>query len=111
MPVAPAVRVQQDKHAAEPQVRTGASGLPCAMVYGLYAISPAPGSLAAVIDPMRHTGRLDTSFGVSEPRDFAVRKAPLVRASTSDAPTSTALPIQRLVTTRTPLIRTGTEAG
>jgi hypothetical protein len=40
VPFAPMVRVQQKKHAAEPQVRAGSSGLPCAMVLRLIRALP-----------------------------------------------------------------------
>jgi len=71
----------------------------------------APGLLATVRDNALARIALDTSIGVSGPRDFTSASAAFVRATKrDDALASTALPVQRFVTTRTSLIRTGTWA-
>jgi hypothetical protein len=44
----PAARLQQRKQAAVTTGSTGSTGLPCAMAYGLYALSSGTGSLAPV---------------------------------------------------------------
>jgi hypothetical protein len=50
------------------------SGIPHAMVLTAYTRSPrGPGSLAPVIPEKLASQELDTSVGVSGPRDFAVR--------------------------------------
>jgi hypothetical protein len=50
------------------------SGIPCAIVYSLYVISPGTGSLAPVARVMRSIIReLGISTGMPEPHDFAVR--------------------------------------
>src|SRR6201986_4478584 len=64
-PVAPAARMQK----IMPQVRRD-NGTPCAMVYGLYALSPESGLVSLRRLPVC-TGRLDPSVGRSGPRDFA----------------------------------------
>ncbi len=63
-----------------PQVRPDTPGLPCAMGYGLYAISPGIGCVAPVC-VMRKHHRIGASTEAPEPRDFTVRDAPLVRAN------------------------------
>jgi hypothetical protein len=52
-----------------PQARRN-TGTPCAMVYGLYALSPESGLVSLRRLPI-DTGRLDPSVGRSGPRDFA----------------------------------------
>jgi len=53
------------------QVTPESPGIPHAMVYGLYVISPAIGFLATVACGTDR--KLDTSTEVSEPHDFAIR--------------------------------------
>jgi hypothetical protein len=53
------------------QVTPESPGIPRAMVYGLYVISPAIGFLATVA--CRTDRKLDTSTEVSGPHDFAIR--------------------------------------
>src|SRR6202048_245993 len=56
------------------QVTPESPGTPRAMVYGLYRALPGePGFLATVAPEKLASQELDTSVGVSGPRDFAVR--------------------------------------
>src|SRR5450432_3338597 len=55
------------------QVTPESPGIPHAMVYGLYVISPANGSFATVIPEKLASHELDTSTAMSGPHDFAVR--------------------------------------
>jgi hypothetical protein len=60
------------KHTVVTTGGAGSSGLPCAMVLRLISRSPrGPGTFAPVIGGLLR--QLDTSVGVSGPRDFAVR--------------------------------------
>src|SRR6185437_15204411 len=82
----------QNKKAYE-QVTTGpptSSGLPCAMVYGLFCALPGVHDLLVTVARAiaeRHHRELGTSQGVPEPRSFAVR---VWRRSSTGANTSTA---------------------
>jgi hypothetical protein len=50
------------------------SGIPCAVGYGLYEVSPGTGLIAPVIGAMpQHHRQLGISTGMPEPHDFAVR--------------------------------------
>src|SRR5450756_886023 len=49
------------------------SGIPHAMVYGLYVISPVIGFLATVIPEKLASQELDASAEASGPHDFAIR--------------------------------------
>src|SRR5450631_3077882 len=55
------------------QVTPESPGIPHAMVYGLYVISPANGSFATVAPEKLASQELDTSTAMSGPHDFAVR--------------------------------------
>jgi hypothetical protein len=70
----PRSRVQnaQTKTHTSIQVQRRQSGLPCAMVYGLYALSPVTG-LSCHRHPRNDFRELDASVGASGPHDFAVR--------------------------------------
>ena len=84
------------------------TGLPCAVVYGLYALFPV--NLALSPSPPRCVGivgLLGTCMGVPEPHDFAVRDQ---RRSSVSAITSTAFR-STFVTTRTPLVSVRNEAS
>jgi hypothetical protein len=65
-------RVQQEKHAAEPQVQPEQPTFPAQWFYGLYALSPVTGLFChrhfAII-----VARLSASVGAPGPHDFAVR--------------------------------------
>jgi hypothetical protein len=79
------------------------SGLPRAVVYGLYVLSLVSQCLFATIASQHAFGactRLDASVGASGPHDFAVRKS-AVRLSAPSRPPHSA---SRFVTTRTPLV-------
>ncbi|GLH81412.1 hypothetical protein SSBR45G_63210 [Bradyrhizobium sp. SSBR45G] len=81
MPIAPMVRVQKKSTRQNHRYGPEHPAFPARWFTGLYALSPVPGLLATVIGTMHGNGRFDTSFGISGPRDFAVRRTPLVRAS------------------------------
>jgi hypothetical protein len=70
--LAPMVRVQQKKHAAEPQVQPDQPAFPAQWFYGLYVISSVTG-----LSCHRHfainAARLSASVGAPGPHDFAVR--------------------------------------
>ena len=68
------------KHAAEPQAQPRSPGLPCAMVYGLYALSPGTGVLAPVAVRSSKRRRLDLSTGRPGPHDFTVLSELVVRS-------------------------------
>jgi len=57
------------------QVTPESPGIPYAMVYGLYVVSPVIGFLATVADEKLR--RLDASTEASGPHDFAVRESAL----------------------------------
>ncbi len=65
-------RLQEEKQAAVTTGSAESSGIPCAMVYGLYALSSGTGFLAPVC-VMRKHHRIGASTGTPGPRDFAVR--------------------------------------
>ena len=67
-----------------PQVRRN-TGTPCALVYGLYALSPESG-LVSLRRLKLIIFRLDPSVGRSGPRDFAVRLDPFVLAKNATGP-------------------------
>jgi len=79
VPAAPAAPVRKKCTGKEPQVEAEASGLPCAMVYGLYVLSPGTGlscprrSLGCSREPL---SELDLSVGRPGPHDFTVRALP-----------------------------------
>jgi hypothetical protein len=69
------------KHAAEPQVRTGSSGLPCAIGFTAYTRSPRgpaflPPSSTMLVNKHRELG---LSNGRPGPHDFTVRAMSFVR--------------------------------
>jgi len=67
-------RLQKEKQAAVTTGSAESSGIPRAVVYDLYVLSPGTGLIAPVIGAMRkHHRRLDASTGTSGPHDFAVR--------------------------------------
>jgi hypothetical protein len=71
--------VREEVHGAGTTGMAAASGLPCTMFYGLYALSPGTGVLAPVIRAMReHHRKLGISSGMPGPHDFTVRES-LVR--------------------------------
>jgi hypothetical protein len=75
VPFAPMVRVQQKKHAAEPQVRAGTPGLPCAMVLRLIRVLPGETGLCCHRRrrDAKHHRQFSTCIGAPGPHDFAVR--------------------------------------
>jgi hypothetical protein len=91
------------KHAAEPQVRAGTTGLPCAMVYGLYVVSPVNQALLPPSPCRSSPAKLSASVGAPGPHDFAVR-TDIVRLTLPIRPSHPAL---AFVTTRTPLVEAG----
>jgi hypothetical protein len=79
VPFAPMVRVQQKKHAAEPQVRAEQPAFPAQWCYGLYVLSPVTRLCChRHRRDAKHPRRLDASPGASGPHDFAVRVVPFV---------------------------------
>ena len=92
MAAAPGAPAQKEfARAREPQVQTVATGLPCAVVYGLYALS-------SVNHPVCHRHQRDApassrtwrrGLGAPGPHDFAVRES--CRSSVGNL-TSTAAP-------------------
>ena len=86
-------------HGAGTTGSAGYSGLPCAMGYGLYALSSGTGSLAPVARALVKARDLGISTGMPGPHDFAVHTRSLVQRDTCGhrVPRSTS------VTTRTPL--------
>ena len=73
-------RLQQSKQAAVTTGKAGATGIPCAMVYGLSrALLGVPGFIATVAFGLV-TQELDPSVGRSGPHAFAVREAAFVGA-------------------------------
>jgi hypothetical protein len=88
------------KHAAEPQVRAGTTGLPCAMVYGLYVVSPVNRAFLPPSPCRSSPAKLSASVGAPGPHDFAVR-TDIVRLTLPIRPSHPAL---AFVTTRTPLL-------
>jgi len=50
-------RLQKRKQAAVTTGAAGSTGIPCAMAYGLYALSSGTGSLAPVSHPAHQTRR------------------------------------------------------
>src|SRR5262245_7333946 len=61
-------------HAAEPQVRAGSSGLPCAIGFTAYTRSPrGPAFLPPCRDNAQARVALGISTGMPGPRDFTVR--------------------------------------
>ena len=71
VPTAPMVRVQQKKHAAEPQVQADHPAFPARWLYGLYVIFPVTGLVATVA--CGSSRKLSACIGAPEPHDFAVR--------------------------------------
>src|ERR1700709_40711 len=55
------------------QVTPETPGIPRALVYGLYGVSPVIGFLATVISEKFSSRQLDASTEASGPHDFAVR--------------------------------------
>jgi hypothetical protein len=86
------VRVQQKKHAAEPQVQPEQPAFPAQWCYGLYVISPVrPGFVVTVIGAMRSiiaesapaSGRRDHTISPSaaSPVVFAQKRLTVLRPS------------------------------
>jgi len=69
----PMARLQKRKQAAVTTGSARSSGIPCAVVYGLYVISSGTGSLAPVACELVAIRRLGISTGMPGPHDFAVR--------------------------------------
>ena len=65
-------RLQKRKQAAVTTGSARSSGIPCAMVYSLYVISPGTGSHAPVARELVAIRRLGISTGMPGPHDFAV---------------------------------------
>jgi hypothetical protein len=89
-------RLQQKKQAAVTTGKARTSGIPCAMLYGLYVRSPESGlvSLRRLVEI--GTTRLDPSVGGPGLHDFAVRQDAFVHATSAlDIPPSTASRPQR----------------
>jgi len=78
-------RLQQNKQAAVTTGKAGATGIPCAMVYGLSRALPGVPGFVATVALGLVSPRLDPSVGRSGPHAFAVRKAAFVGARTSIA--------------------------
>jgi hypothetical protein len=78
------------------------TGLPCAVVYGLYRALPGEPAFATVAaaQPLEPSRRLDACMCASEPHDFAVRG----RCRTSIGTTPSTAFRTTFVTTRTPLV-------
>jgi hypothetical protein len=78
----PAAPVHNKKHGEGTTGSAGSSGIPCAMVYGLYRALPGD---RALLPPSRARSScaLDTSVGVSGPHDFTVRADDARPASSS----------------------------
>ena len=70
------------------------SGIPCAMGYGLYEVSPGTGFLAPVFAITRFARYADISTGMPGPHDFAVR----LRRDRLSRPPRPPLPASTLVT-------------
>jgi hypothetical protein len=66
-------RVQQRKHAAEPQVQADQPAFPAQWFYGLYVVSPVTG-LSCHRRFAISVAKLSASVGAPGPHDFAVRK-------------------------------------
>ena len=73
------------------------SGIPCAMAYGLYEVSPGTGFLAPVATMRVPRIALSTSTGMPGPHDFAVRlrRVRLTRPPRPPLPASTLVTIGR----------------
>src|SRR3954465_11062883 len=84
---APVARLRKKCRRQVPQVWPKTPGLPCATVGTAYTWSPwCTGLVGHHVATMRFKRTaLDTSVGVSGPHDFAVRKEPFVRATSSHA--------------------------
>ena len=96
-PTAPMVACK--KHAVVTTGTSRTSGLPCAMVYTLYVISPGTGFLAPVCDNALSARCAGLSTGRPGPHDFGVRAG--LRSSAQ--PSRPSQPASHIVTTRTPL--------
>jgi len=81
----------EKKQAAVTTGSAKTSGLPCATVYGLYALSPGTGCLAPVVRTLVKASELDLSTGRPGPHDFVVRadRARLAQPSRPSQPAST----------------------
>ena len=74
-------RLQTKKQAAVTTGSAKSAGIPCAMVLTVsFVLSPGTG-LSCPRRFAEDSTKLDASVGASGPHAFAVRKAPLVRAS------------------------------
>jgi hypothetical protein len=106
VPTAPMVRVQQKKHAAEPQVG-GSSGLPCAMVYGLYVISPV-----TMLGCHRHlAGCLPRNLApASERQDHTISPSAAMPLVASTSPASIASHPAFVTIAKRPSCRGGTQS-
>ncbi len=69
----PMARLQKRMQAAVTTGTSRTTGLPCAMAYGLYVISPGTGLIAPVIRALVACCGFSTSTGMPGPHDFAVR--------------------------------------
>jgi hypothetical protein len=79
MLAAPMARLQQETQAAVTTGQPKHAGIPCAMVYGLYVISPGSGlSCPRRLCDAKHHHELDASVAAPGPHDFAVRSVLLV---------------------------------
>jgi hypothetical protein len=79
----PCVQMVESTHASRHRYAEH-SGIPCAMVYGLYVLSPVSGLFSHRRPAIRFT-ELDPSVGGSGPHDFAVR-ADIARLATPTRP-------------------------
>jgi hypothetical protein len=72
-------RVQQEKHAAEPQVQPEHPAFPAQWFYGLYVVSPVTGLFChRHRRDAKHHRQLSASVGAPGPHDFAVRDTSFV---------------------------------
>ncbi|WP_315789786.1 hypothetical protein, partial [Bradyrhizobium sp. SZCCHNR3027] len=71
----PMARLQKKKQAAVTTGSAGTSGIPCAMAYGLYALSSGTGLIAPVSRRRAMRVALGASTGAPGPRDFAVHES------------------------------------
>jgi hypothetical protein len=91
-----ACKMEESTHASHDRYAEHA-GIPCAMVYGLYALSPVSGRFSHRF-PGLLSLRVDPSVGRSRPRDFAVRisalRLPRSRVHRIPLPTSVTIAIR-----------------
>ena len=102
------LRAKRLREAREsPQVQAVATGPPCAVVYGLYVISPV-NQLLPPSSPrcFGHRRQLGACMGAPGPHDFAVRR--MCRSSTGPSPSTAFHPTSVTIAIR-PSCRDGTK--